>query len=91
MKVGVIPSLHMEFSPCRSLQSMGAQSEQEGAEHTALGGSGVEHQSGGGVTSNLDYLGSVCEEVQYPVAECCTQAQSAVFSKQFHGVDCAEC
>lgn len=32
--------------------------ELEGAERTALGGSGIQHQRGGGVL-----LGSVCEEV----------------------------
>ncbi len=63
---------------------MGVQSEQEGAEHTALGASSVEQESGGGVTTNLNSLGSVCEEVQYPVAACGTQAQSAKFASQFH-------
>ncbi len=43
----------------------------------SLEGSGVEHQSGGGVTASPNCLGSVCEEVQYQVAECGTQAQSA--------------
>ncbi len=33
------------FSPCRGLQSGEYSVEQEGAELTALGGSGVEHQS----------------------------------------------
>ncbi len=55
----------------------GVQREQEGAEHTALGVSGVQQGSGGRVTSNPNFLGSVCEEIQYPVAECGTQAQSA--------------
>ncbi len=61
---------------------MGVQREQVGAEHTALGGSGVQHLSGGGVTTSPNRLGSVCEEVQYP--ECGTQAQSAEYG-QFHG------
>ena len=42
-----------------------------GAEHAALGAS-----CRGGATANPNSLGSACEEVQYPVAECCTQAQS---------------
>ena len=33
--------------------AMDLQPEQEGAEHTTLGGSGVEHFSGGGVTDSL--------------------------------------
>ncbi len=70
---------------------VGVQREQEGAEHTALGGSCVEHYSGGGVTTSLNYLRSVCEEVQYQVAECGTQAQSAKFANQFDGGDCADC
>ena len=32
---------------------MGVQCEQEGADHTALGGSNVEHYSRGGVTATL--------------------------------------
>ncbi len=28
------------------------------------------------MTANLNCLGSVCEEVHYPVAECGTEAQS---------------
>lgn len=35
---------------------MGVPCEQVGAEHTALGVSNDEHQSGGGVTANLDCL-----------------------------------
>ena len=50
---------------------MDAQCEQEGAEHTALGDSGV--QFGGGGTANPDCLGSVCWEVQYSVTEFATQ------------------
>ncbi len=34
------------------------------------------------MTTNPNRLGSVCEEVQYPVAECGTQV---------HGGDCVEC
>ena len=37
------------------------------------------------VTASPYSLGSACEEVQYPVAECCTQAQSDKFSNQLHG------
>lgn len=29
------------------------------------------------MTANLNSLGSVCEEIQYPIAECITQAKSA--------------
>lgn len=58
----------------------------EGAEHAALGGSAVQHQRGGGATVTQSYLGSVCEEVQYPFAECGTQAQSVVFQS----VTCGE-
>ncbi len=54
------------------------------AEHIALGSTGVEHYSGGAVTPNPNCLASVCEEVQYPVAEGGTQAQSAKFVNQFH-------
>ncbi len=42
---------------------MGVQCEQEGAEHTALGGSGVEHQSGRDLMANPNCPWSVCEEV----------------------------
>lgn len=31
------------------------------------------------MTANLNSLGSVCEEIQYPIAECITQAKSAKF------------
>ncbi len=34
--------------------------------------------------TNLNCLWSVCE-IQYPVAECGTQAQSVKFANQFHG------
>ncbi len=37
------------------------------------------------MTTNLNCLGSVCEEVQYPVAECGIEAQGAKFANQFHG------
>ncbi len=43
------------------------------------------------MTANPNYLGSVCEEVQYPVAECGIQAQSAKIGSQFLGKDCVEC
>ncbi len=36
--------------------------------------------------TNLNCLGSVCEEVQYPVAECVNEAQSAKFNKQHSDV-----
>ena len=48
--------------------------EQEGAEHTALGGSCSE-ESRRGMTANQNCLGSACEEVQYLVSECGIQAQ----------------
>ncbi len=47
---------------------MSLQRKQEGGEHTALGGSSVEHYSWEGLTTNPDCLRSVCEEVWYPVA-----------------------
>ena len=53
---------------------MGVQCEQKGAGHTDLGGSSVEHR--GGVTADPNSLGSACKKFQYPVAECCTPAQS---------------
>lgn len=53
---------------------MGVQSEQEVAERATLGCCGVQHNSGGYVTANLDFLWSVYEEVQYPGAKCHTQA-----------------
>ncbi len=43
------------------------------------------------MTTNLNCPWSVCEEVQYSVAECGAQAQSAKFANQFHGGDCVEC
>lgn len=42
------------------------------------------------MTANPNCLGSVFEEVQYPVGECGTQAQSAEFVDQFHKGDCVE-
>lgn len=42
-------------------------------------GGGVQCQRGGGLTANPSWLESVCEEVQYPVVECCPRAQSEVF------------
>ncbi len=69
---------------------MGVGCEQEGVEHMVLVRSGVPHRSGGGVAANPNCLGSVCKEVQYPVAECGTQAQSAQFVNQFHGGDYIE-
>lgn len=30
------------------------------------------------MTANLNCLGSICEEVEYPVPECSNQAQSAI-------------
>ncbi len=44
-----------------------------------------QHLSGGSVTADANCLGPVCEEVQYPVAECRIQVQSAEFANQFHG------
>lgn len=61
---------------------MGVQGEREGAEHTALSVSVVEKISRGGETANPNCLGSVCEEVRYPVAECGTEAQSVQFFQQ---------
>ena len=42
---------------------MGVNWEQEGAKHTALGGSNVEHWSKEGVIANLNCLGSAYVEV----------------------------
>ena len=55
---------------------MTVQCEQEGGEHIALGDSCIEQLSRGGVTANLNCLGSVFEVFQYPFAECVTQVQS---------------
>ncbi len=58
-------------------------SEQEGAEHTALGAP---------VWSiRVEEVWPPIWTVQYPVTECGTQAQSAKFANQFHGGDCVEC
>ena len=54
----------------------GVQRKQQGAEHTALGGSGVDQKSGADETANLKCLGSVCGEVHYPVTESGTLAQT---------------
>lgn len=61
------------------IAAMGVHNEQEGAENTIQGGSGVEHLIGGGVTASC--LWSVCEEVWYPVAESCPKCR---VSTQFH-------
>lgn len=39
------------------------------------------------MTANPHCPGSVCEQVQYPVAEYCTQPQSVMLSNQFLGGD----
>lgn len=65
--------------------SHGCMREQEGAELTTLGGSGVEHYSGGCVNINLDFLGFVHEKVQNPVAQCGTQVQSVRSFSEFDG------
>ena len=70
---------------------MDVQREQEEAGHTAQGGSGFKPQSGGVKTTDLNFLGSICEEVQYPAAECGSQAQSVQLANQLHGGDCVEC
>ncbi len=49
---GVIRKLHNRVLSMSRVADMGVQREQEGAEHTALGGSGVEHKSGGGETAD---------------------------------------
>ncbi len=74
-----VRKLHNRVLAMSMIAVVGVQREQEGAEHTALGGTGVHHESGGGVTANLNCLRSVCEEVHDPLAECGTQAQSAEF------------
>ncbi len=58
---GVIRKLHNRILSMSGIAVMDVQSEQEGAGHTALGGSGLQHQSVGGVTTNPNCLGSICE------------------------------
>lgn len=65
--VGVIRIFHNKVLLMSGKAVMGVQCDQKGAEYTALRGSGVEHQSGGGVTANLKCLVSACEESQFPV------------------------
>ena len=64
------------------------QHEQKVNEHTALGGSDVKHLRKGCVIANL---WSPCKEVQYPVADWCTEARSVTFSNQLNGWHCVEC
>ena len=63
---GVTCELHNRVFSLSGAAVMGVQRAEEGAKHMALGDSSVEHQSGGGKTTNLNCLGSVWEKVQYP-------------------------
>lgn len=60
---------------------MALQSEQEGADTQPWEAQALH---GGGEATSLDFVGSVCEDAQYPVAECSAQVQSAMFY-QFDG------
>lgn len=65
---------------------IGVQSEQNRAEYTTFWASVVEKTCGGGVTPVPTVRCLVVEEVHYPVAECGSQAQSAVgFPVSFMG------
>ena len=82
---GAVLILHNSVPLIPGSAVMGVQCEKAGAEHRALGDSSVGHWSRGGVIANLNCLGSACEEVQYPVAECGTETQSVNFLYQLHG------
>ena len=49
---------------------MGAECEEEGAEHRTLGGSSIAHWYRGSVTANSASLGPACEKLQYLGTEC---------------------
>lgn len=68
-----------EHSPYQRMESWVYRMNRKGQK--TLGSSSVENQSRGGVTADLDCLKTVCEEDQYPVVECDTQAQSVFMGK----------
>ncbi len=76
-----------EFSPCPGLQSWVCSMNRRGLSTQPWGAlllsTRVEEE-------RLPILGSVCEEVRYPVTEGGTDAQSVQFSNQLHGGDCVE-
>ncbi len=70
---------------------MGQQSEEEGAQHTSLGGPCVQCDGAGCVTADLYCLRSPSQKVQQPVAQRCIEPQMDQFMNELLRDDCVEC
>ncbi len=70
---------------------MGQQSEEEGAQHTSLGGPCVQCDGAGCVTADPYCLRSPGQEVQQPVAQRGVEPQLDQFMNELLRDDCVEC
>ncbi len=70
---------------------MGQQSEEEGAQHTSLGGPFVQCDGAGCVNADPYCLRSLSQEVQMPVAQRGVEPQLDQFVSELLRDDCVEC